>query len=101
MLNFRDFLVSLKISMAMYSPPTTPQLNPDIYEDLLHRLDQEIQATQVRHDEARRRFQHEQCERRHATTHEPLEQDQGQFDNAEGKHTHTEPKSSVPTGLFL
>ena len=69
--------------MAMYSPPTTPQLNPDIHEDLLYRLDQEIQATQVRHDEARRRLQHEQCERRHATTHEPLEQDQGQFDNVD------------------
>ena len=59
----------------MYSPPTTPQLNPDICEDLLHQLDQEIQATQVRHDEARRRLQREQRERRHATTHEPLEQD--------------------------
>ena len=46
----------------MYSPPTTPQLNPDICEDLLHRLDQEIQATQVRHDEARKRLQHEQHE---------------------------------------
>ena len=76
--------------MAMYSPPTTPQLNPDICEDLLHRLDQEIQATQVRHDEARRRFQCEQCERRHATTHEPLEQDQGQFENVENTHTHTQ-----------
>ena len=66
----------------MYSPPMTPQLNPDICEDLLHWLDQEIQATQIRHDEARRRLQ---CERRHATTHELLEeQDQGQFDNAEG-----------------
>ena len=67
----------------MYSPPTTPQLNPDICEDLLHQLDQEIQATQVRHDEARRRLQCEQHERRHATTHEPLEQDQGQFDNVD------------------
>ena len=48
-------------------------------------MDQEIQATQVRHDEARRRLQHEQHERRCATTHEPLEEkDQGQFDNAEG-----------------
>ena len=67
--------------MAMYSPPTTPQLNPDVHEDLLHRFDQGIQATQIRHDEARRRLQHE---RRHATIHEPLEeQDQGQFDNAD------------------
>ena len=74
MLNFRDFLVDLKITMAIYSPPTTPQLNPDICEDLLHQLDQEIQATQVRHAEARRRLQHEQCDRRHATTHEPLEE---------------------------
>ena len=36
LLNFHDFLVDLKITMAMYSPPTTPQLNPDICEDLLH-----------------------------------------------------------------
>ena len=88
-MNFHDFLVDLKISMAMYSPPMTPQLNPDICEDLLHQLDQEIQATQVRHEEARRRLQCEQCERRCATTHEPLEQDQGQFDNAEG-NTHAQ-----------
>ena len=74
----------------MYSPPTTPQLNPDIHEDLLHRLDQEIQATQVRHDEARRRLQCEQRERRCATTHEPLEQDQGQFGNVETENTHTQ-----------
>ena len=69
--------------MAMYSPPTTPQLNPYIHEDLLHQLDQEIQATQVRYDEARRRLQHEQHERRCATTHEPLEQDQGQFEDVD------------------
>ena len=55
-------------------------------------MDQEIQATQVRHDEARRRLQHEQCERRCATTHEPLEQDQGQFDNAEGNAHAQSPK---------
>ena len=67
--------------MAMYSPPVTPQLNPDVCEDLLQWLDQEIQATQIRHDEARRRLQ---CKRRHAAIHEPLEeQDQGQFDNAD------------------
>ena len=53
----------------MYSPPTTPQIDPDIREDLLRHLDREIQATQVRHDEAQRRLQ---CERRHATTHEPF-----------------------------
>ena len=84
--------------MAMYSPPTTPQLNPDICEDLLHQLDQEIQATQVRHDEARKKLQCEQCERRHATTHKPLEpnQNQGKFENVDNTHTqnHT---SSVPT----
>ena len=73
--------------MAMYSPPTTPQLNPDIHEDLLHRLDQEIQATQVRHDEARKRLQHEQCERWCATTHEPLEPNHGQFENLDNTHT--------------
>ena len=73
----------------MYSPPTTPQLNPDIREDLLHRLDQEIQATQVRHDEGRKRLQREQRERRRATTHEPLEpnQNQGQFVNVDNTHT--------------
>ena len=69
--------------MAMYSPPTTPQLNPDICEELLHRLDQEIQATQVRHDEAKKKLQHEQHERRHATTHEPLVLNQGQFENVD------------------
>ena len=31
----------------MYSPPMTPQLNPDVREDLLQHLDEEIQATQV------------------------------------------------------
>ena len=80
--------------MAMYSPPMTPQLNPDVREDLLHWLDQEIQATQIRHDEARRRVQ---CERRRTTIHEPLEeQDQGQFDNADAnanENENTESKS--------
>ena len=52
-------------------------------------MDQEIQATQVRHDEARRRLQCEQHERRRATTHEPLEQDQGQFENVE-ENTHAQ-----------
>ena len=77
--------------MAMYSPPMTPELNPDVREHLLHWLDQEIQATQIRHDEARRRIQHE---RQHATTHEPLkEQDQGQFDNADANaNENTESK---------
>ena len=28
----------------MYSPPTTPQLNPDVHENLLQCLDEEIQA---------------------------------------------------------
>ena len=62
-------MVQLKIKMATYSPPTTPQIDPDIREDLLRCLDQEIQATQVRHDEAQRRLR---CERRHATTHDPF-----------------------------
>ena len=65
----------------MYSPPTTPQIDPDIREDLLRHLDQEIQATQVRHDEAQRRLQHE---RRCATTHEPLSFPE-QFENTEEK----------------
>ena len=54
--------------MAAYSPPTTPQIDPDIREDLLRHLDQEIQATEVRHDEAQR------------TTHDPFDE---QFENAE------------------
>ena len=45
--------------MAAYSLPTTPQIDPDIREDLLRCLDQEIQATQTRHDEVQRRLQHE------------------------------------------
>ena len=32
--------------MATYSPPTTPQLDTDIHEDLLRHLDEQIQATQ-------------------------------------------------------
>ena len=72
--------------MAMYSPPTTPQLSPDICEELLHRLDQEIQATQVRHDEAKKKLQHEQRERRCATIHEPLVLNQGQFENIDNTH---------------
>ena len=47
--------------MATYSPPTTPQMDMDIREDLLRCLDQEIQATQTGHDEAQKRLQ---CERR-------------------------------------
>ena len=62
--------------MAAYSPPTTPQIAPDIREDLLKCLDQEIQATQVRHDEAQRRLLHK---RRCATTHDPFDE---QFENA-------------------
>ena len=52
-------------------PPTTPQIDPDIREDLLRCLDQEIQATQTRHDEVQRRLQHE---RRWATIHSPMSQ---------------------------
>ena len=69
----------------MCGPPAAPQLGPDVRGDLLHQLDQEIQATRVGHDGARGRLQHEQCERGCAATHEPLEeQDQGQFDSAKG-----------------
>ena len=66
--------------MAMYSPPTTSQLNPDIREDLLRHLDQEIQATQTRHDEVQRRLQHE---RRQATIHDPMSQFENAVENAE------------------
>ena len=62
--------------MATYSPPTTSQIDPDIREDLLRCLDQEIQATQTKHDEVQRRLQHE---RRWATVHDPM----SQFENAE------------------
>ena len=37
--------------MATYSPPATPTLDPDIREDLLRHLDEEIIATQHQHDE--------------------------------------------------
>ena len=66
--------------MAAYSPPTTPQIDPDIREDLLRCLDQEIQATQNRHDEVQRRLQ---CERRQATIHDPMSQFENAVENAE------------------
>ena len=62
--------------MATYSPPTTPQIDPDIREALLRHLDQEIQATQTRNDEVQIRLQ---CKRRQATIHDPM----SQFENAE------------------
>ena len=74
--NFYKLLVQFKITTATHSLPTTPQIDPDIREDLLRCLDQEIQATQTKHDEAQRRLQHE---RRWATKHDPLDQ----FENAE------------------
>ena len=40
--------------MATYSPPTTPTLDPDMREDLLRQLDEEIMAMQSKHDEAQR-----------------------------------------------
>ena len=67
--------------MAMYSSPMTPQLNPDVHEDLLQCLDQEIQAMQQRHLEAQRQLHKE---RRHATIHQPqmAEIEMEQFENA-------------------
>ena len=59
----------------MYCPPTTPQLNPDVREDLLQCLDQEIQAAQTRHDEVQRKLHRE---RRQAIIHDPA----SQFENA-------------------
>ena len=41
--------------MAAYSPPTTPQLGEDICEDLLRHLDEQIQATQQQHNEAKKK----------------------------------------------
>ena len=66
--------------MATYSPPTSPQIDPDIREDLLRCLDQEIQATQIRHDEVQRRLQ---CERRQATIHDPMSQFENAVENAD------------------
>ena len=68
--------------MAAYNPSTTPTLDIDICEDLLKCLDEQIMATQYRHDEAQKRLQKE---RRKATLHQP-----GQFDNAE------EPRNTPP-----
>ena len=61
----------------MYSPPMTPQLNPDVCEDLFHHLDQQIRVTQQRHVEAQRQLQKE---RRCATLHEPQ---MDQFENVD------------------
>ena len=40
--------------MAAYSPPITATMDPDIREDLLKWLDEEIKATQQRHDEVQK-----------------------------------------------
>ena len=55
--------------MAAYSPSATPTMDPDIREDLLKRLDEEIMATQQRHDEVQRTIR----ERRWATQFKPEE----------------------------
>ena len=55
--------------MAAYSPPTTPQPGEDICEDLLRHLDEQIQATQQQHNEAKKKLQKE---RRCATIHQPM-----------------------------
>ena len=46
-----------------------PTFDPDIREDLLQRLDQEIMATQQRHDEVQRKLK----QRRQATSYSPEE----------------------------
>ena len=61
--------------MAAYRPIVTPTFNIDICEDVLKCLDEQIMATQHRHDEAQKRLQKE---RRWTTLHQP-----GQFNNAE------------------
>ena len=73
--NFHSFVLHSKIIMATYSPPTTPQLDTDVCEDLLRHLNEQIQATQQRHVDAQRQLQKE---RRQAIIHQP-----GQFENAE------------------
>ena len=71
--------------MATYSPPTTQTLGPDIREDLLKQLDEEIMATQSKHDEAQRRLR----EQRRATAYQP-----DQFENA--LHEDETPSNAVP-----
>ena len=74
--------------MATYSPPTTPTFNPDIREDLLQRLDQEIMATQQCHDEVQRKLK----QRRQATSYLPEE-----FENALHDEEHISPTTATPT----
>ena len=69
--------------MATYSPPTTPNVDPNMREELLRRLDKEIMATQDRHDETQRQLR----ERRWATSYQP-----GHFENA----LHVDRSDTVP-----
>ena len=71
--------------MATYSPPATPTLDPDMREDLLRWLDEEIMATQNRHDEAQRQLR----KRRKATSYQP-----DQFENA--LHEDETPSNAIP-----
>ena len=73
--------------MATYSPPTTPTLDPDIREDLLQRLDQEIMATQQCHDEVQRKLK----QRRQATSYLPEE-----FENALHDEEDISPTTATP-----
>ena len=53
--------------MATYSPPATPPMDPDIREDLLKCLEDEINVTQQRYDEVQKAIR----ERRRATQFRP------------------------------
>ena len=53
--------------MAAYSPPATTTMDPDIRENLLKCLEDEINATQKRHDEVQKAI----CKRRWATQFRP------------------------------
>ena len=55
--------------MAACSPPITPTMDPDIREELLKWLDEEIMATQQRHDKVQKTIR----EWRQATQFKPEE----------------------------
>ena len=50
-----EIIVQLSYGYA-HSPPTTPTFDPDMREELLRWLDEEIMAIQHRHDETQRRL---------------------------------------------
>ena len=65
--------------------------NPDIREDLLQRLDQEIMATQQRHNEVQRNLK----QRRQATSYSPEE-----FENALHDEEDISPTTATPMASY-